>query len=126
MDIEVQVRSEAAGEHVSTATITAGTPDPSPADNQATTTTRTQGGDSSTDIAVELTLQQSEGWTGGQPATATAKISNNGPATASGISIKASTTGPLTFEPADGCTDAGCPTDNLDSGASREVDLKFS
>ncbi|WP_406632577.1 hypothetical protein [Pseudarthrobacter quantipunctorum] len=126
MDIDVEVRSDAAGEHVSTATITAGTPDPSPADNQATTTTRTLGGDSSADIGVELTLQQSEGWTGGQPATATAKVTNNGPGTASGISIKAATTGPLTFEPADGCTDAGCPLDNLDSGASREVDLKFS
>ncbi|MFD0043767.1 hypothetical protein ACFVGV_01130 [Pseudarthrobacter scleromae] len=126
MDIDVEVRSDAAGEHVSTATITAGTPDPSPADNQATTTTRTPGGDSSADIGVELTLQQSEGWTGGQPATATAKITNNGPALASGIRIKAATTGPLTFEPADGCTDAGCPTDNLDSGASREIKLKFS
>lgn len=126
VDIKVEVRTDAAGEHVSTATVTAGTPDPSPADNQATTHTRTPGGDSSADVAVELTLQLNEGWTGGRPATATAKITNNGPATASGISIKASTTGPLTYEPADGCTDAGCPTDNLDSGASREVKLKFS
>jgi hypothetical protein len=126
LDIDVEVRSDAAGEHVSTATITAGTPDPRPDDNQATSSTRTPGGDSSADIAVELTLQQNEGWTGGQPATATAKITNNGPATASGISIKAATTGPLTFEPADGCTDAVCPLDNLDSGASREVELTFS
>lgn len=125
-EISVEVRSDAAGEHVSTATVAAGTPDPRPADNQATTTTRTPGGDSSADIAVELSLPQSEGWTGGQPATATAKITNNGPALASGIRIKAATSGPLTFQPADGCTDAGCPTDNLDSGASREVDLKFS
>jgi Tol biopolymer transport system component len=126
-EISVEVRSDAAGEHVSTATVTAGTPDPRPADNQATTTTtRMPGGDSSADIAVELTLQQSEGWTGGQPATATAKITNNGPGTASGISIKAAATGPLTFEPADGCGDAGCPVENLDSGTSREVELKFS
>ncbi|WP_160141958.1 DUF11 domain-containing protein [Arthrobacter sp. SLBN-112] len=129
MDIVVEVRSDAAGEHVSTATVTAGTPDPRPADNQAATSTRTlstrtPGGDSS-DIAVELSLKQSEGWTGGQPATATAKVTNNGPATASGISIKADTTGPLTFERAGECGDAGCPMDNLDAGASREVELKF-
>jgi len=130
-DIDLEVRSDAAGEHVSTATITAGTPDPRPDDNQATTRTQTPrtgtpGGDSSADIALELSLPRSEGWTGGQPATATAKITNNGPVTASGISIKAATTGPLMFEPADGCTDAGCPTENLDPGASREVELKFS
>lgn len=130
-DINVEVRSDASGEHVSTATTTAGTPDPRPADNQATTRTHTPrtgtpGGDSSADIAVELAIKQSEGWTGGQPATATAKVTNNGPGTASGINIKAAATGPLTFEPADGCGDAGCPVDNLDSGASREVELKFS
>lgn len=125
-ETDIEVRSDAAGEHVSTATITAGTPDPRPADNQATTTTRTPGGDSSADIAVELTFQLNEGWTGGQPAAATAKITNNGPGTASGINIKAAATGPLTFEPSDGCSDAGCPVDNLDSGASREVELKFS
>lgn len=131
LDIGIAARSDAAGEHISTATATAGTPDPRPADNQATTSTLTPkrdspGADTSADIAVELTLQQSEGWTGGKPATARAKITNNGPATASGITLKAATAGPLTFQPADGCTGAGCPLDNLDPGASREVDLKFS
>lgn len=124
--VDVQVKADAPGDHVSSASVAAGTPDPRPADNQATTNTRTPGGDSSADIAVEFTLEQREGWTGGQPATATVKITNNGPATASGINIKAATTGPLTFEPSDGCRDAGCSVDNLDSGASREVELKFS
>jgi hypothetical protein len=123
--IDVQVKGEAEGEHASTATVTAETPDPRPADNQSTATTRIPG-DSTVDIAVELILSQREGWTGGKPATANAKVTNKGPAAASGVSIRVSSTGPLTFQATDACADAVCPLGSLDSGASREVELKFN
>ncbi|MCU1566701.1 MAG: hypothetical protein JWQ56_1638 [Pseudarthrobacter sp.] len=125
VNIEVQVKGEAAGEHIATATVTAETPDPRPPDNQSRTGTRTPG-EVASDIAVDLTLSQNEGWTGARPATAKAKVTNNGPAAASGISIKVSTTGPVTFQRTGGCGDSLCSMDSLEPGASREVELKFA
>ena len=125
VNIEIQVKGDAAGEHIATATVTAETPDPRPPDNQSRTGTRTPG-EMAADMAVDLTLNQREGWTGGRPATAKAKVTNNGPAAASGISIKVSNTGPVTLQPAGGCSDSLCPMDSLEPGASREVELKFS
>ncbi|MFC9335235.1 hypothetical protein [Arthrobacter sp. NPDC057009] len=129
-NIEVQVKGDAEGEHISTATVTSDTPEPLTSDNQAKTSTRVRGVDtpepSSSDIAVELTLDQSEGWNGGRPATGKAKVTNNGPAAVADISIKVSTTGSLTLQPGNECRDGECSLGSLDSGGSREVDLTFN
>jgi uncharacterized repeat protein (TIGR01451 family) len=104
-----------------TAEVTANEPDPDPADNTATTTTRVN-------AAADLAVSKGDApdpVIAGENLTYTLTVTNNGPSRATGIVLTDTLPGGVTLVSAPDCTEAGgsviCNLDNLVSGHSTQV-----
>jgi uncharacterized repeat protein (TIGR01451 family) len=119
--VTIVVTPTTAGMITNTAEVTANEPDPDPADNTATTTTRVN-------AAADLAVSKGDApdpVIAGENLTYTLTVTNNGPSRATGIVLTDTLPGGVTLVSAPDCTEAGgsviCNLDNLVSGHSTQV-----